>query len=124
MVSRLTVNQFFQVRILAFPQKKFGSYKIIIIFAGRGREDGHPAGLITQRPLVRIQFSLLKQIEMSLLTIFLVLIIVGLLLYLVNRYIPMDANIKSILNIVVIIVIVLWLLKALGVFTFLGNVHL
>ena len=51
---------------------------------------------------------------MSLLTIVLVLIVVGVLLWLVNTYIPMDAMIKRILNIVVIIVVVLWLLKAFG----------
>ena len=44
------------------------------------------------------------------------LIIVGLLLWLVNRFIPMQSNIKSILNGVVVIAVVLWLLGAFGIF--------
>ena len=47
---------------------------------------------------------------MSLLTVVVVLIVVGVLLWLVNSYIPMDGKIKQILNIVVVIVVVLWLL--------------
>jgi hypothetical protein len=42
------------------------------------------------------------------------LVIIGLLLHLVNRFIPMDASIKTILNVVVIILVVLWLLSLLG----------
>ena len=45
-----------------------------------------------------------------------VLIVVGVLLWLVNRFIPMAASIKSILNAVVVIVVVLWLLNVFGVF--------
>lgn len=53
---------------------------------------------------------------MSILTLLVVLIIVGVGLYLINRYIPMDRTVKSILNIVVIIFIIIWLLKAFGIF--------
>jgi hypothetical protein len=53
---------------------------------------------------------------MSLLSLVLALIVVGVLLWLVNAYIPMDATIKRILNIVVIVAVVLWLLKAFGLF--------
>jgi uncharacterized membrane protein YdbT with pleckstrin-like domain len=49
---------------------------------------------------------------MSLLGLIVTLIVVGILLYLVNEFIPMDTKIKKILNIVVIIVVVLWLLNA------------
>jgi hypothetical protein len=52
---------------------------------------------------------------MSLLSIVLVLIVVGVLLWLINTYIPMDGKIKSILNAVVVIVVVLWLLQAFGI---------
>ena len=45
-----------------------------------------------------------------------VLILVGVLLWLVNRFIPMQASIKSILNGVVIIAVVLWLLNITGLF--------
>jgi len=51
---------------------------------------------------------------MSLLTIVLVLIVVGVVLWLINSYIPMDGKIKNILNVVVVIVVVLWLLRAFG----------
>ncbi len=44
------------------------------------------------------------------------LVIVGFLLWLVNRFIPMQSNIKSILNGVVVIAVVLWLLSAFGIF--------
>ena len=57
---------------------------------------------------------------MSLIGLVITLIVVGVLLWLVNTYIPMDAGIKKIINIVVIIAVVLWLLSSLGV---LGHVH-
>lgn len=51
---------------------------------------------------------------MSLVSVALVLIVVGVLLWLVNSYIPMQGTIKSILNAVVVIAVVLWLLKVFG----------
>lgn len=61
---------------------------------------------------------------MDLLTICVVLIVVGVLLWLVNTYIPMDGKIKKILNIVVVIALILWLLSAFGAFHYLGSVHI
>jgi hypothetical protein len=61
---------------------------------------------------------------MDLLTICVVLIVVGVLLWLVNSYIPMDGKIKKILNVVVVIALILWLLSAFGAFHYLGNVHI
>ena len=61
---------------------------------------------------------------MSLLNIAIVLIIVGVLLWLVNTYIPMDGKIKKILNIVVVVFVVIWLLRILGVFNSSTNIHL
>ena len=52
---------------------------------------------------------------MSLVSLVIVLIVVGLLLWLVNNYIPMDSKIKTILNVVVVIVVIIWLLQAFGV---------
>lgn len=52
---------------------------------------------------------------MSLISLIVVLIAVGVLLWLVNGYIPMDPKIKTILNAVVVIVVVLWLLQVFGV---------
>ena len=52
---------------------------------------------------------------MPLLNVLLVIIVVGLLLWLVNRYIPMQSTIKMILNVVVVIGLIIWLLKVFGV---------
>jgi hypothetical protein len=43
------------------------------------------------------------------------LVVVGVLLWLVNNYIPMDGKIKSILNVVVVIAVILWLLRAFAI---------
>lgn len=59
---------------------------------------------------------------MSLLTIIFVLIIIGVILWLVNRYIPMAGSIKTILNVTVVVLTILWLLKAVGLFTTLGAI--
>lgn len=61
---------------------------------------------------------------MSLVSVLLVLIVVGVILWLINSYIPMDRKIKNILNIVVVIVVVLWLLRAFGVLDSLDNVRI
>ena len=60
---------------------------------------------------------------MSLITIVVVLIVVGVILWLINTYIPMQGTIKSILNAVVVIVLVIWLLQAFGVLGELGRVR-
>jgi hypothetical protein len=52
---------------------------------------------------------------MPLINIFIVLVIAGVVLYLINNYIPMDRKIKSILNIVAVIFVIIWLLKAFGI---------
>ena len=56
-----------------------------------------------------------ENITMDLIQLVLILIAVGVGLWLINRFIPMDAKIKSILNIVVVIVVIIWLLKVFGV---------
>jgi hypothetical protein len=53
---------------------------------------------------------------MPLLNVVMVLVVVGVLLWLVNRFIPMQGTIKSILNAVVVIAVVLWLLNIFGLF--------
>jgi hypothetical protein len=55
----------------------------------------------------------------SLITVVVTLIIVGLILWLINRFIPMASSIKSILNIVVIIAVIIWLLRHFGIWS--GN---
>ena len=51
---------------------------------------------------------------MPLIQLVIALVVVGVGLWLINNYIPMDGTIKKILNAVVIIVVVLWLLSAFG----------
>ena len=58
---------------------------------------------------------------MPLLTIFIVLVVVGVVLWLINNYVPMDRKIKNILNIVAVIVVVIWLLQVFGVLGSLKN---
>ena len=61
---------------------------------------------------------------MSLIHLLIVLIVVGVLLWLVNRSIPMDHKIKSILNGVVVIVVILWLLSVFGLFSSITTIHI
>ena len=58
---------------------------------------------------------------MSLISVVLVLIVVGVLLWLVGL-IPMDATIHNIIRVVVIVAVVLWLLRAFGLIGALGDV--
>ena len=60
---------------------------------------------------------------MPLLQILIVLIVVGVLLWLVNSFIPMQGTIKSILNAIVVIAVVLWLLDIFGLFHSLSRIH-
>ncbi|MFC5862562.1 Thivi_2564 family membrane protein [Acidicapsa dinghuensis] len=63
-------------------------------------------------------------IDVPLLHILLVLVVVGVLLWLVNNFIPMQSSIKGILNAVVVIVVVLWLLEAFGLLSNLSTIHI
>jgi hypothetical protein len=56
---------------------------------------------------------------MPLINVVIALCVVGVLLWLVNRFIPMQGQIKSILNAVVVIAVVLWLLRVFGLFDYL-----
>jgi len=60
---------------------------------------------------------------MSLISLVVTLIVVGVLLWLVNTYIPMDGKIKKILNIVVVICVIIWLLYAFGVLGHAGDIR-
>lgn len=61
---------------------------------------------------------------MPLLQVVLVLIVVGVVLWLVDRFIPMASSIKSILNAVVVIAVVLWLLNIFGLLHSLSSIHI
>jgi len=60
---------------------------------------------------------------MPLIQILLALIVVGVLLWLVNSFIPMAGSIKSIFNAVVIIMVVVWLLNVFGLMHYVTNLH-
>lgn len=61
---------------------------------------------------------------MPLINVVLTLIVVGVLLWLINTYIPMQATIKKILNAVVVIAVVLWLLYGFGILNNSGDIHM
>jgi hypothetical protein len=61
---------------------------------------------------------------MPILTVVIVLIVAGVILWLVNNYIPMQRTIKNILNIVVVIVLVIWLLNVFGVLGSLQHIRI
>jgi hypothetical protein len=61
---------------------------------------------------------------MPLLNLVVILIVVGVGLYLINSYIPMASSIKSILNVVVVVVVCVWLLQATGMWGSVSNFRL
>jgi len=61
---------------------------------------------------------------MSLIGVVITLVVVGILLGLLNNYVPMDGKIKSIINVVVVIVVVVWLLQAFGLLGSLENIRI
>jgi hypothetical protein len=61
---------------------------------------------------------------MPLLTVLIVLVVAGVILWLVNTYIPMDGKIKNILNIVVVIIVIIWLLRVFGILDSLKGIHI
>jgi len=60
---------------------------------------------------------------MPLINVIVVLIVVGVILWLINRFIPMAGSIKTILNAVVIIAVVLWLLNVFGMLSHLSSIR-
>jgi len=65
----------------------------------------------------------LENIKMSLVTLVITLAVIGVLLWLVNRFIPMQGQIKGILNAVVVIAVVIWLLKVFGLMDYITQFH-
>lgn len=59
---------------------------------------------------------------MPLFPVVITLIVVGVLLYLMNAYIPMDPKINRIINALVIVVVVLWVLQVFGIFSYMSTV--
>ena len=60
---------------------------------------------------------------MPLLQVVVVLVVVGVVLWLINRFIPMAGPIKTILNVVVVIAVILWLLNIFGILSHFPNIH-
>ncbi|MCJ7600089.1 MAG: hypothetical protein MUO63_01150 [Desulfobulbaceae bacterium] len=65
-----------------------------------------------------------KEQTMPLMQLIIVLVVVGVILWLINTYIPMEQTIKKILNAVVIIAVILWLLRAFGIISSLQGIHI
>ena len=63
-------------------------------------------------------------VQTPLIQVLLALVVVGVLLWLVNNFIPMASSIKSILNAVVVIVVVVWLLNVFGVMHYITHLHI
>ena len=61
---------------------------------------------------------------MDLISLIIVLVAIGVILWLINTYIPMDEKIKNILNIVVVIAVVIWLLQAFGLLGELSSIRI
>ena len=62
-------------------------------------------------------------LQMPLVQVLIALIVVGFVLWLINTFIPMAGSIKSLLNVVVIIVVVGWLLNIFGLMHYITNFH-
>ena len=60
---------------------------------------------------------------MPLIQVVVVLIVVGVVLWLINRFIPMAGSIKTILNAVVVIAVILWLLSVFGILSSFSKIH-
>jgi hypothetical protein len=61
---------------------------------------------------------------MTLIGLIVTLVIIGMILWLINSYIPMDSKIKNILNVAVVIVVILWLIQAFGLLGPLGDIKI
>ena len=68
-------------------------------------------------------FKFMGIVQTPLIPVLLALVVVGVLLWLVNNFIPMASSIKSILNAVVIILVVVWLLNVFGLMHYVTNFH-
>jgi len=61
---------------------------------------------------------------MSLLSVVVTLVVIGVVLWLVNTYIPMDGKIKQVLNVLVLVVVCVWLLQSFGILGDINAVHI
>jgi hypothetical protein len=61
---------------------------------------------------------------MPLISLLIILVVIGVVLWLINTYIPMDGKIKTILNVAVVVIVILWLLSAFGLFGSQSNINI
>jgi len=61
---------------------------------------------------------------MSLMAMVIALVVLGIVLWLINAYLPVDATVKKIINILVILVVVVWILKELGAWEYLFKIKI
>jgi hypothetical protein len=80
---------------------------------GKGRNQIAQAAFISTGAWLDANHSWRSTMPFS--NLIITLIVVGVLLWLVNNYLPMDGKIKSILNLVVVIAVILWLLRAFAI---------
>jgi hypothetical protein len=74
--------------------------------------------IIVSNPAAAVQITQGDNL-MPLLNLVIVLVVVGVVLWVINSYIPMQSTIKKILNVVVVIGVIIWLLSVFGV---IGNI--
>jgi uncharacterized BrkB/YihY/UPF0761 family membrane protein len=72
----------------------------------------------------RLGLFSLETVTMTLFTLLITIVIAGVALWLINTYIPMDEKIKTILNVVVVIILIVWLFNALGLLGASSNMHM
>ena len=60
---------------------------------------------------------------MPLIQVVIVLVVVGVLLWLINAYVPMASAVKSLLNAVVVIALIVWILKVFGLWHYIANIR-
>ena len=61
---------------------------------------------------------------MPLINVVITLVVIGVVLWLINTYIPMQGTIKTILNWVIVIAVIIWLLYGFGIISSGGSVHM
>lgn len=61
---------------------------------------------------------------MDLLSIIIAIAVVGVILWALNKFVPMAPNIKNLLNVAVVIILVVWLLQGFGFFAYLRNIRI
>ena len=123
------MQQFFsRARNLRSRPFRYNHLYILAKFkSNTSRSAGH--GICSKMKRPRAHWRVLglhswKEKKMPLINLIIVLVVVGVILWLINNYIPMDWKIKRILNVVVVIGVILWLLSAFGIIGSLSTIRI